>query len=75
MDQSTFEEVKLYLQQTGAGGQSLFDHLSELIEKLETVAPEERNALFEEISKEIKLSSFVQTPSRETELDEKVWFY
>ena len=73
MENTAAPELKLFLEQPGPNGVSLYDHLASLIEHLETVPPEDRASLIEEISKELKFSNFVQKPSEETALDERVF--
>lgn len=73
MEDISFNESKLFLQQAGPNGVSLFDHLASLVEQIQSVPEEQQFALIEEISKELKLSHYTQKPSEETALDEKVY--
>ena len=72
MDTDAFEDLKLFFQQSGKDGISLYDHLASLIQCLQDVPASDRTAMLEDISRELKLSTFVQSQSKETELDEKV---
>lgn len=72
MSDPVFDESKIFLQHAGPLGVSVYDHLSNLVAEIIKQKPEDPVAIIEQFSKELKLSSFVQKPSEETMLDEKV---